>query len=76
MRLELKFCSAMKKALLASLFIAGELKWNFVLKVVRVAQEWTIKKRKQTRVGYRDKHALRKNAAIHWKSTTLNQHCK
>ena len=51
MRLELKFCSAMKKALLTSLFIAGELKWNFVLKVVRVAQEWPIKKRKNTETG-------------------------
>ena len=38
MRPEMKFCFAMKKILFALLFIAGEMKYNFVSPVVGVNQ--------------------------------------
>ena len=54
MRPKMKFRLAMIKILFTLLFVAGEMKCNFVSEVVGVNRP--IRKCKQTKVRYRDKH--------------------
>ena len=68
--LKWNFVSSWRKFKL--LLIAGEVKYNFVSGVVGVNRP--IKKCKQTRTRYRDKHVGDNSAGIYWRSCTLNQH--
>ena len=66
----MKFRFAMKNILFTLLFIAGEIKYNFVSGVFGVNQP--IKKSKQTRARYIDKHVRGNNAGIYYGTFMLN----
>ena len=63
MRPKMKFRLTMKKFISVLTFIAGEMKYNFVLEMVGLKQP--IKKCKQTRARSRKKHVGGNNAGIY-----------